>query len=236
MYFFLKMIVDLSPSSWFVILPLPKLAKHDMPKSSPPHPNFYLCLLWLAMLLTRGRAGDQSISCNNWVLRCVNLWVRNCVKTRPRPEGSRRRDSRNPLPINLHSSVQEQHYFLANRRSTFGVRIQIPEGKRREAMKQVCEMLLWLRYSRTFHFSMINSVSYFIAQPTRDDTRDSCEWSDMILRKSSLTSSPCFNTQNRGTPIIKRNPSNKRTHRTQKKRKSGVICGKTEPTIGYEFH
>ena len=41
------------------------------------------------------------------ILRCVNLWVKNLVKTRPRPERERVRrvESRNSSTINLHSSV-----------------------------------------------------------------------------------------------------------------------------------
>lgn len=43
--------------------------------------------------------------CGIYLLRCVNLWGRKCLKKRPRPEGVRRRNSRNSLLINLHSSV-----------------------------------------------------------------------------------------------------------------------------------
>ena len=51
------------------------------------------------------------------LLRCVNLCIRNCVKMRPLPDGARRRDSRNSLPTNLHSSVYSTSFVGRRKRS-----------------------------------------------------------------------------------------------------------------------
>ena len=134
---------------------------------------------WPEMFWTRGRTGDQSISCD--------------------------------YKSNTISSLTEDALPES------GSRFRKEEDKRRK-----CVRCIWDCVTRAQSISP-SSIQYQLFHSSlnqHDGTRDSCEWSDKILRETSLTFTLFWTRrlQEHRTPIIKRNPSNKRTHRTQKKR------------------
>ena len=122
----------------------------------------------------------------------------------------------NGQTINL-VQPQEHHFFFANRWSISGVQIRNDEEEWRECVRCICDCVT--RAQSFFHYQLM--ISYFTprveALGRYDDNGDSWELSDKILCESSPTSTWSEHADHSITYVLKRNPSNKRSHRTLKR-------------------
>ena len=109
------------------------------------------------------------------LLGCVNLWARNCVKTRPRPERARRRDSRNSF--GTHDQCRSQKFQKTVRylseicQKTVSYKNQSENSKKCVRYKsENCQLQISVRTLLENIWNCIRNVSDFINES------ENCHW------------------------------------------------------------